>query len=124
MRRLGYTNGSMQFYRRRWKMLLQFAAERGEDFYFERLGVDFVEKNFQISEKDFNHTLSQAEAQELRIIRVIGDFQLHHTILRRYYKHKEILTEPYFVAISDRFKSYCGSNYIFPPILYWRPPSF
>lgn len=107
MHRLGYTEGSMQFYRRRWRMLRQFAEERGESLYSEQLGLDFLEKHFQIFEKDFNHRLSQAEAQELRIIRVIGDFQLHHTILRRCYNHKKILNEPYFVDISHRFKSHC-----------------
>lgn len=107
MLQLAYSKGSMQFYRRRWRMLLQFAAERNEVSYSERLGMDFLEKHFNILEKEFNHTLAQAEAQELRIVRVIGDFQLHNTILRRYYKHKEILTEPYFIAISNRFSSYC-----------------
>lgn len=107
MQKLGYSKGSIQFYRRRWQMLLQFAAERNEVFYSERLGMDFLEKHFNILEKDLSHTLAQAEAQELRIVRVIGDFQLHHTILRRYYKHKEILTEPYFIAISNRFRAYC-----------------
>jgi len=112
MLRLGYSKSSMQFYRRRWQMLRQFAVERNEIFYSERLGIDFLEKYFNILEKDFNCTLAQAEAQELRIIRVIGDFQLHHTILRRYYKHTEILTEPYFIAINDRFRSYCiDKNY-------------
>jgi site-specific recombinase XerD len=38
---------------------------------------------------------------------MIGDFQLHHTVLRRYYKHREILTDPYFIEISSRFKQYC-----------------
>jgi integrase/recombinase XerD len=43
---------------------------------------------------------------------MIGNFQLHNTILRRYYKHKDIITEPYFISISDRFKSYCtNKNY-------------
>jgi integrase/recombinase XerD len=109
MLRLGYTQGSMQFYRRRWQMLLRFAEERDEAFFSESLGMDFLEKNFHILEKDANRKFSQAEAQELRIVRLIGDFQLHHTILRRYHnhKHKEILTEPYFLTISDQFKSYC-----------------
>lgn len=107
MLRLGYTEGTMNFYRRRWKMLLQFAQERGEIYYSERLGVDFVEKYFQIFEKDFNRTLSQSETQELRVIRMIGNFQLHRTILRRYYKHKKILTDPYFIEISNRFKQHC-----------------
>ena len=80
-------------------MLLEFAQERGEIYYCERLGIDFVEKHFDVFEKDLNRTLSQSEMQELRIIRMIGDFQLHHTVLRRYYKHKKILTDPYFASI-------------------------
>jgi len=107
MLRLGYTYGSMQFYRRRWRNLLQFAQERGENFYSERLGMDFIEKHLHILENDFKYPLSQSKTQELRIIRMIGDFQLHHTILRRYYKHREILTAPYFVAISNQFESSC-----------------
>ena len=67
MLRLNYTEGSMRFYRRRWRMLLQFTREREETFYSELLGIDFVEKYF-------NRTLSQSETQELRIIRMIGDF--------------------------------------------------
>jgi hypothetical protein len=86
MLRLGYTEGSMKFYRRRWQMLLRFAEEQGESCYSEQLGIAFVEKHFQIFEKDFQRTLAQAETQELRIVRMIGDFQLHHTVLRRYYK--------------------------------------
>ena len=83
MLRLGYTDGSMKFYRRRWQMLLQFAKKRSEISYSEQLGIDFVKKYFHVFEKDFNDSLSQAEVQELRIIRMIGDFQLHNTILRR-----------------------------------------
>lgn len=110
MLRLGYSKGSMQFYRRRWQMLLKFAQERGEIFYSECLGMDFLEKHFQILEKDSNRIFSQAEAQELRIIRLIGDFQLHNTILRRYYKHRDILTEPYFINISNQFKLHCENK--------------
>jgi integrase/recombinase XerD len=112
MLRLRYTKASMLFYRRRWHMLIQFAQERGEIFYSERLGIDFVEKHFNIFEKDFNNTLSQSETQELRIIRTIGDFQLHNAVLRRCSRHKEILSAPYFISISNRFKEYCvNKNY-------------
>jgi len=107
MRRLGYTEGSLKFYRNRWRILEKFAEEKGEIFFSERLGIDFIEKHFHILQKDFDGTLTQAQVQNLRIIRMIGDFQLHHTILRRYYKHKEILTDPYFLGITGRFKLYC-----------------
>lgn len=107
MLRLGYTEGSMKFYRNRWKLLIRFAGEKGESYYSERLGIDFIEKYFHILEKDFEGTLRQAEVQNLRIIRMIGDFQLHHAILRRYYKHKEILTDSYFIRIRNSFNQYC-----------------
>ncbi|MBA3603809.1 MAG: tyrosine-type recombinase/integrase [Parachlamydiaceae bacterium] len=107
MLRLGYTNGSMQYYRRCWRALLQFAQKRGETFYTEQLGIDFIQEHFRIFKDDANHILLQSEVQKLRIVKMIGDFQLHRTILRRYYKHKQILTEPYFIDISNQFKSYC-----------------
>jgi hypothetical protein len=103
--RLGYTEGSMKFYRNRWKKIVKFADDRGEAFYSEQLGIDYIEHHYQILEKDFNKTLSQKDTQELRIIRMIGDFQLHHTILRRYYKHRELLSDPYYKGISKDFKS-------------------
>ncbi|MCI5057791.1 MAG: site-specific integrase [Flavobacteriales bacterium] len=108
MLQLGYSNRSMQFYRSRWKQLLKFAKERGENFYSEQLGLDFVEKHFHIFEKDDNRGLSKREIQEPRIIRVVGDFQLRHIIVRRsYFKHKDILTYPLFIALRKRFQSYC-----------------
>jgi hypothetical protein len=110
MIRLGYAEGSIKSYRRRWKMLIQFAKERGEKYFSERLGLDFLEKHFQILEKDFNVILSQSKTQEIRIIRTIGDFQLHRSILRRCCKYKALLTEPYFILISSKFKSYCENK--------------
>ena len=113
MLRLCYSNVSMQFYRKRWRQLLQFAKERGELFYSEQLGIDFVEKHFNVFKKDDNQGLSKRELQELRIIRVISDFQLHHTILRSHGNHKDILlTVPSFIALCKQFQLYCeGKGY-------------
>ncbi len=108
--RLGYTEGSMKFYRNRWQKIIQFAESRKETYYSEQLGIDFVESHYQILKKDLNKTLSQKDTQELRIIRMIGDFQLHNTVLRRYYKHHELLTDPYYIGISNKFKTHCVSK--------------
>jgi site-specific recombinase XerD len=107
MLRLGYSNSAMRFYRRRWQTLLQFAKERGDLFYSEQLGIDYVEKLFNVFEKDFNQGLSERDVRELRIIRMIGDFQLHHTILRRHSKNKDILSGPSFITLRSQFQSYC-----------------
>lgn len=104
---LGYTKGSMTFYRRRWNQLMAYAEDRGECYYTEQLGMDFLKEFFGITQEDFSRTLPQAETQEIRVIRMVGDFQLHHAVLRRYLKHKEILTTPFFVDIRSRFRSSC-----------------
>lgn len=105
--RLGYTKGSMTFYRRRWNQLMAYAEDGGECYYTEQLGMDFLKEFFGITQEDFSRTLPQAETQEIRVIRMVGDFQLHHAVLRRYLKHKEILTTPFFVDIRSRFRSSC-----------------
>lgn len=105
--RLGYTKGSMTFYRRRWNQLMAYVEDRGECHYTEQLGMDFLKEFFGITQEDFSRTLPQAETQEIRVIRMVGDFQHHHAVLRRYLKHKEILTTPFFVDIRSRFRSSC-----------------
>lgn len=108
--RLGYSEGSMTFYKRRWQQLLAFAEEQGVTHYSERFGIDFIEKHFNILEKDFEGVLNQNEVQNLRIVRMLGDFQLHGSILRRYYKHKELLHNPYFIDVINNFKQHCISK--------------
>ena len=105
--RLGYTEGSMTFYRRRRNQLMAYAEDRGECYYTEQLGMDFLKEFFGITQEDFSRTLPQAETQEIRVVRMVGDFQLHHAVLRRYLKHKELLTTPFFVDIRSRFQSSC-----------------
>lgn len=105
--RLGYTEGTLTFYRRKWRKLLEFAKIHDQIYYSEKLRLDFLETNYQILEKDFEKVLCQKDTQEIRVIRMVGDFQLHNTILRRYYKHKELLTDPYYIGIRSDFNDYC-----------------
>src|SRR2546430_7020251 len=105
--RLGSTKGTMTFYRTRWRKLEDFAERIRQVYYTEQLGIDFVRDYFAITQDDFSRTLNQAQTQELRVIRMVGDFQLHHAVLRRYLKHRELLTAPYFIETSRRFEDYC-----------------
>lgn len=73
--RLGYTKGSMTFYRNRWRKLEEYAGRCGQVSYTEQLGIDFVQEDFGIPQDDFSRTLNQAQTQELRVIRMVGDFQ-------------------------------------------------
>ena len=73
MQRLQYTEGTLTFYSRRWKMLTDFAHDRGEAEFSEQLGWNFIEHHFGILEKDCQRKLKTSEVQELRVIRMIVD---------------------------------------------------
>lgn len=107
MQRLHYTEETLKFYRGHWKKLMEFARERDKTEYSEKLGLDFIEHHFGLLEKSHEQKLKSSEVQKLRVIRMIGDFQLHHTILRRCYKFKQILMNPYWIACSARFRKHC-----------------
>ena len=49
--RLGYTKGSMTFYRRRRNQLMAYAEDRGECYYTEQLGMDFLKEFFGITQE-------------------------------------------------------------------------
>src|SRR5947208_3327086 len=57
--RLGYTQGTMIFYRNRWGKLEDFAERRRQVYYTEQLGIDFVRESFGITQDDFSRTLNQ-----------------------------------------------------------------
>ena len=106
--RLGYKYGTLLFYKRRWKALMEYAKERGETYFTEQLGIDFARECLGIPQDNIAKRLTQSQTQDLRVIRMIGDFQLHHCILRRYMKHKELLTDPGFIKIRDDFILHCA----------------
>jgi len=108
--RLGYTKASMDYYRSRWKRLLHYAQSQNEIYYSEQLGVDYLEDHHQILGQDLCNGLSHKSTQELRVIRMVGDFQLHKAVLRRYCNHKNLLTDPYYIGISKSFRTYCESK--------------
>ena len=51
--RLGYTQGTLTFYRNRWRKLEDFAERRRQVYYTEQLGIDFLREYFGIPQDDF-----------------------------------------------------------------------
>ena len=47
--RIGYTEASMTFYRCHWRMLEEYAFDRGVTVFSEQLGMDFTEEILNIS---------------------------------------------------------------------------
>ncbi len=87
-----------------------FADKTGQIDYTESLGIAFARAYYGITPDDFSQILTQAQTQKLRVIRMIGDFQLHHAVLRRFRKHRERLTNPRFIETMRQFGEDCRAT--------------
>lgn len=69
-----------------------FLTNNSSEFFTEQLGMQFLQSRHQFLDRENSGTLTQSLINLLRVVRMLGDFQQHGSILRRYYTHKELLT--------------------------------
>jgi len=91
LRRLNYTSGSLAFYRRVWRRLSLFLERQGSVCFTEELGVQFLETEYDYLTLEAAGTLTQSLINIGRVVRMLGDFQQHGTVLRRYYKQRNLI---------------------------------
>ena len=91
LERLNYTTSTIRFYRRMWAKIALFLEAENSDCFTEVLGLRFLETQYNFLEREQNGSLTQGLVNIGRVVRMLGDFQQHHSILRRYYKHRKLL---------------------------------
>ncbi len=105
--RLHYTEASINYYRRMWKHIATFLHNESTKHFTEELGMNFLDKKYHFSELEKAGKLTQSIINSLRVIRMLGDFQQHGCILRRYYKQKELLQHDEFKVVLQFYILYC-----------------
>jgi len=83
LERLKYAENTRAGYRRTYRRLVRFADSAGEKVYSESLGNRFLQANYAFDLDTYTVTLYRSFRNEVRCIRVLGDYQLHGAILRR-----------------------------------------
>ncbi len=105
--RLHYTEGSVRQYRQMWKHIEKFLALKGTNHFTEELGMRFLDEKYDFFELEKTGKLTQSIINNLRVVRMLGDFQQHGSILRRYYKQRELLQTNGFIKLLENYLSYC-----------------
>jgi integrase/recombinase XerD len=105
--RLHYTEGSILQYRRMWRRIAAFLEHEGLDHFTEEAGRRFLDEQFNFFALEKAGELTQSIINVFRIVRMLGDFQQHGSILRRYYKHKELLQLDEFKEVLQGYLSHC-----------------
>ncbi len=107
LHRLHYTEQTVKYYRLMWRRIVTFFESEGVDYFTEEVGMRFLEKEYNFFELEKAGKLTQSIINVFRVVRMLGDFQQHGSILRRYYKQKELLQNKEFKDVFQYYACHC-----------------
>jgi site-specific recombinase XerD len=90
-----------------WKRIVTFFESEGVDHFIEEVGMRFLDKQYNFFALEESGDLKQSIINAFRVVRMLGDFQQHGSILRRYYKQKELLQNDKFKKILQHYGKHC-----------------
>ena len=105
--RIGYKESTLHYYRENWKRLIAYFDERGEQFFSEKTAMQYVDEKCDFFAKEKAGLLTQSNIYLLRIVRMIGDFQEHGTVLHRYQRSLSKVNKAENLKLLSNFKEYC-----------------
>ena len=105
--RMSYAPATLDYYRAHWKRIVIYFEEINEIYFSEYIAMTYVDKKCNFFEKEQSGTLTQSNIYLFRIVRMLGDFALHGTVLRRYHRSLSRIKESLNIAILEKFKHHC-----------------
>lgn len=105
--RLHYNEQTVKYYRMMWRRIVTFFENEGVDHFTEEVGMRFLDKQYNFFELEEAGKLTQSIINAFRVVRMLGDFQQHGSILRRYYKQKDLLHNNEFKEILQHYENHC-----------------
>lgn len=105
--RLHYTKQTIKYYRLIWKRIIIFFEKEGIAHFTEEMGMRFLDEQYNFFELEKAGKLTQSIINVFRVVRMLGDFQQHGSVLRRYYKQRELLQNNEFKELLQHYAGYC-----------------
>ena len=90
--RLGYKASTMIWYRGCWRRLERFFAAHGEQEFSRDLAMMWVDEACDFFANEQAGTLKPTDLYLFRVAQMLGDFQVHGAVLRRYSRSISRLT--------------------------------
>jgi integrase len=84
LRRLGYKDSTLVWYRRCWRHLERFFAARGVEEFSLDMAMAWVDESCGFFEKERSGTLKANDVYLFRVAQMLGDYAVHGAVLRRY----------------------------------------
>jgi integrase len=84
LRRLGYKDPTLVWYRRCWSRMERFFAARGVEEFSLDVAMSWVDEACDFFEKERSGTLKANDIYLFRVAQMLGDYAMHGAVLRRY----------------------------------------
>jgi hypothetical protein len=84
MARLGYKDSTMVWYRGCWRCLQRYFAARGAEEFSLDVAMSWVDEACGFFAKEQAGTLKQTDVYLFRVAQMLGDYETHGAVLRRY----------------------------------------
>jgi site-specific recombinase XerD len=108
--RQGYKTATLKYYRDVWKRIAAYFETHGEVHFSEAVAMEYVDNKCDFFAKEKAGLLTQSNIYLFRIVRMMGDFQQHGAVLRRYSRSLSRVNEPINLLNSEKFAIHCESN--------------
>ena len=102
--RVGYAEATLNYYRSIWKRIIAYFEDRGETFFSEAVAMKYVDNKCDFFAKEKAGALTQSNVYLFRVVRMMGDFQQHGVILRRYERSLSRVNDPQNQEYLAKFK--------------------
>lgn len=110
LEKLNYAYNTICGLRASFKRICAFAREKGEIYFSENLGRDYLKERYGCIIDYCQESFPKKGKQAIRSVRLLGDYQLHGVIVRRIVKRKGYVKPPQFEEVLTAYEKECESN--------------
>jgi len=110
LNRLNYAESTIKSYSLMYKRVTIFANENKESYFSEKLGNNFLKEQYKCTVNYYKESLPKGVRHAIRMIRVLGDYQLHGVLIRRIVKKPGYVKPPQFKSILTAYEKECEVN--------------
>lgn len=110
LERLNYSSNTISSYRAFYNRFITFVKEKENNYFSEELGRIFLEEKYNCTINYYTETMPKSVRHVIRMIRVLGDFQLHGVVYRRIVKKPAYVKPPQFEKELKEYENECEDN--------------
>jgi len=110
LEKLNYRYNSICQFRAAFNRVIVYADNLSINYFSEELGRKYLAEKHNCEVNYYQETFPEKAKHAIRVIRLLGDYQIHGVIIRRIVKKKDYVKPPQFADALDAYEKECEEN--------------